>query len=132
MPRWYFKSGALAPEAAEGFKRPERNFANGGAVTINADTIHRVWEKGSTVLGVDSDAWRKDECTAWIGRNNYGEADRELGFGWEIDHIKPVSEGGGDDLSNLRPFQWRNSRAKRAGRSPCVVVSSGNKNVFAR
>ncbi len=105
---------------------------SGSAVTITADTINRVWEKGITVLGVDSDVWRKNECTAWIGRNNYGEADRELGFGWKIDHIKPVSEGGGDDLSNLRPLHWRNNRGKQAGRLVCVVISSGNQNAFAR
>src|SRR5207249_10377439 len=54
-----------ASEAVEGFKWPERNFTNGRAVTITADTIIRVWEKGSVVIGVDPDVWRKDACTAW-------------------------------------------------------------------
>jgi len=122
----------VATEAAEGFKRPERNRTSGTAVTITADTIIRVWQKGSVVIGVDSDAWRKDECTAWIGRDNYGEADRELGFGWEIDHVKPVSEGGGDELSNLRPLHWGNNRGKQAGHLVCLVISSGNQNALAR
>ncbi len=36
----------------------------------------------------------------------------ENGVGWEIDHIKPVSESGTDDLSNLQPLQWENNRLK--------------------
>jgi HNH endonuclease len=54
---------------------------------------------------------RKDACGAWIVRSQYGDV-TERGFGWEIDHIDPVSNGGADDPWNLQPLQWQNNREK--------------------
>lgn len=70
-----------------------------------------VWNKGTAVPGHDSDKKRKDICGAWIHWDQHG-ATTENGFGWEIDHIKPVSQGGGDELNNLQPLQWQNNRKK--------------------
>ena len=91
------------------------------------DTIQKVWEKGTAVSPNDPNVWRKDQCKAWIGRPHYGN--RRSQYGWEIDHIKPESEGGGDEPSNLRPLQWKNSASKQAERLSCVVISSGSNNV---
>ena len=33
-------------------------------------------------------------------------------YSWEIDHIRPVAHGGGDELTNLQPLQWKNNRHK--------------------
>ena len=90
-------------------------------------TIQKVWEKGTIIPGNDSTQWRKDQCGAWIGRKSYG--DRDSQYGWEIDHIKPESEGGTDDLLNLRPLQWQNNADRQEGRLTCPVSANGTNNV---
>jgi len=89
-------------------------------------TIQKVWEKGKVVLGNDPNVWRKDQCGAWMGRAYYGN--RNSQYGWETDHIMPVSEGGGDELSNLRPLQWGNNVSKQNGRLTCSIIASGANN----
>ena len=91
------------------------------------EKIQQVWEKGEVVENYDRNTWRKDAAQAWIRRNHYGNRDSQ--YGWEIDHIHPESEGGVDELSNLRPLQWKNNAAKQAGRIKHAVTSSGNQNI---
>ena len=73
---------------------------------FSKETIQSVWEKGEIVAEYDANRFRKDPCGAWIRRLDYGAGNSRLG--WGIYHITPESEGGGDELSNLRPLQWRN------------------------
>jgi 5-methylcytosine-specific restriction endonuclease McrA len=75
-------------------------------MSFSEETIQNVWEKGEIVAKYDANRFRRDRCGAWIRRLGYGAKNSRLG--WEIDHITPESEGGGDELSNLRPLQWRN------------------------
>ena len=70
-------------------------------------TIETVWQKGTPEPNLSN--YRKDVCGASMYRPNYGKQEK---WGWEIDHIKPVSKGGTDDLGNLRPLQWENNRTK--------------------
>lgn len=89
-------------------------------------TVQKVWGKGTIVPNDDPNVWRKDQCGAWIGRTYYGN--RNSQYGWEIDHIRPESEGGGDELSNLRPLQWQNNASKQEGRLTCPVTAHGVNN----
>lgn len=95
-------------------------------MAFTEQVVQRVWEKGAVVNGYDPQVWRKDQCGAWMGRAQYGN--RNSQYGWEIDHIKPASEGGGDELSNLRPLQWQNNASKQDGRLTCAVTSGGTSN----
>jgi hypothetical protein len=73
--------------------------------------VKAVWNKGQIIPGFDPDKYRKDSCGAWMQYDKFGFVS-ENGVGWEIDHIKPVSKGGTDDMSNLQPLQWQNNRSK--------------------
>ena len=89
-------------------------------------TKKNVWSKATIVDGFDSTKMRKDNCGAWIEFDKHGD-NSENGNGWEIDHVKPVSKGGGDDLNNLQPLQWQNNRHKGdnyPSNSYCIVSAT--------
>ena len=76
---------------------------------FSEQTIDAVWQKAKVVAGYDPSQWRKDFAGAWIARKAYG---LQGSYGWEIDHMKPVTLRGTDDLSNLYPLHWQNNRTK--------------------
>jgi hypothetical protein len=69
------------------------------------EKLDKIWDKGQTIRGKDSDLYRKDTFGNQIYRHSYG---RTSEMGWNVDHSKPQSKGGTDHLNNLQPM---NSRA---------------------
>lgn len=92
------------------------------------DSIKKaVWDMAAK-CGAENEknGYRKDECGAWIKWDKYG--DRNSAYGWEIDHIRAVANGGSDQLTNLRPLHWKNNAVKQDGRLTCPVKSNGVEN----
>lgn len=78
-----------------------------------------VWQKAAPIPGYDPRVCRRDVCGAPMVWKDYGN--RNSQYGWEVDHIVPVANGGSDLLSNLRPLHWKNNARKSDGTLVCVV-----------
>ena len=76
---------------------------------FDAATIQAVWNKAE--LSSKHAPFRIDGFGSLMWKEGYGNINTKLG--WEIDHIKPVPQGGGDELENLQALQWENNRHKR-------------------
>ena len=87
--------------------RKQNTKVSGGPFSEYA--VEQVWQGGRVVTGYNPALYRKDRCGAWIKRSGYGTTGE---YGWEIDHIFPVSRGGYDELKNLQPLHWKNNRGK--------------------
>lgn len=91
--------------------------------------ILAVWRKATVINGVPADAMRQDYAGAWIRFADYGN--RKSQYGWEIDHLKPLSLNGEDTLNNYLPLQWQNNVRKGDDypRWATAVTSDGQNNI---
>src|SRR4029077_4089301 len=96
-------------------------------MTFSEAIVWQVWSKGTVVGANDALLWRKDEYGAWIFRSHYGNLDSE--YGWVIDYIKPLSDGGTDELSNLRPLHWENTVLKTNEGPDFYVTAESHRNI---
>jgi 5-methylcytosine-specific restriction endonuclease McrA len=71
--------------------------------------IETAWEKTKSIRGRNPEVWRRDAFGNMIRHGSYGTLGE---YGWEIDHIKPRSKGGSDQLKNLRALHWEKNRKK--------------------
>ncbi len=69
-----------------------------------------LWLLCKTIPFLDPEEWRLDNYGNIISWSEYGN--RSHVFGWEIDHIIPVSKNGSNDLENLQALQWRENLMK--------------------
>jgi hypothetical protein len=68
-----------------------------------------VWMRGRFHYSLNPADWRYDDADNLICWDDYGKANAT--HGWEIDHIVPLSRGGTNALSNLRPLHCRLNRS---------------------
>lgn len=68
-----------------------------------------VWNRARTVRGKDPNKYRRDTKGNEIFYSSYG---KNSAMGWEIDHKKPQSKGGSDNIRNLQALQTKANRKK--------------------
>ncbi len=72
--------------------------------------IEFAWNRCDVVEGFDTWLWRLDVDGRVMKRTEYGKT---TDYGWEVDHILPLSQGGADTLLNMRARHYIGNR--RAG-----------------
>lgn len=81
------------------------------------EQIDKIWRKGRTLDGWNSDEYRLDAAGAMMVKSHRGVDDD---YDWEIDHVLPknkmkelgIPEEEWDNDDNLRPFNAKNNNRK--------------------
>lgn len=86
-------------------------------MTVNRDLALKLWRD---VFGTD--LWAVDCFGTWIYRDDYGDVKtmrirpngngQEYNYGWDVDHIFPLSRNGKDTMNNYEPMHHLNNKMK--------------------
>jgi hypothetical protein len=79
---------------------------NASGKPFDAATVEAVWNKAA--LSPGHSTLRLDARGTLIWKEGYSNTNSK--FGWVIGRVRPLNEGGGDELENLEPLQWENYR----------------------
>jgi 5-methylcytosine-specific restriction endonuclease McrA len=75
----------------------------------SSNVVEKVWDLAKPMKGGDPDKYRKDPYGNVIYKQSYG---KDTKMGWNIDHIKPQSKGGSDNIRNLQALQTEKNKSK--------------------
>ena len=84
---------------------------------VTEELKKKLWNKAREADGYDSQEVRLDACNAFMIYDDYG---KQSLYGWQIDHVCPISmleelgytEEQINNEQNLRAMHWRNNLSK--------------------
>ena len=80
---------------------------------VQFNLLEEVWQKAKSVPGEDPELFRLDEEGSMIRKSDFNNESSI--YGWCFFHLKPVWEGGNNDLWNLKPLSVVNKILFMAG-----------------
>lgn len=73
----------------------------------HAGAKEAVWDKAKPIRGMDPDTHRQDPYGNQMYYHSYGKDTEQ---GWSLDHIRPSSRGGSNDIINLQAMNFATNR----------------------